>query len=157
MAPAWLPALLVALAIGTDYGDGIIARRRGTSSPRGMLFDHTTDFLFVTSGLAGAAVAGLLPALLPALIVVAFSQYGLDSYLLYRDRSLRMSALGRWNGILYFVPLVMIAMSRIDELSLLGDLAGWLARPFAWLLVLSTVASIVDRGLAPFRARGSVR
>lgn len=78
---AWLLVVLVAIAIATDLLDGVVARRSGAASARGMLFDHTTDFLFVTGGLAGASVAGLVPTLLPVLIVVAFSQYVLDSYL----------------------------------------------------------------------------
>ena len=41
---------LVGVAIATDFADGIVARRTDTASPRGQLFDHATDFLFVTSG-----------------------------------------------------------------------------------------------------------
>ena len=153
---AWLLVLLVAVAITTDYFDGIVARRSGTASPRGMLFDHTTDFLFVTSGLAGASVAGLVPTMLPVLIVVAFTQYVLDSYFLHRQRQLRMSYLGRWNGILYFVPLVMITIAAL-RVPGLGGLARALVRPFAVLLMVSTVASIIDRAAAPLRARSGVR
>jgi phosphatidylglycerophosphate synthase len=149
---AWLLVMLVALAIGTDYADGIVARRTGAASSRGMLFDHATDFLFVTSGLAGASVAGLIPRLLPVLIVVAFTQYVLDSYFLHRQRQLRMSSLGRWNGILYFVPLVMISITAL-RMPGLSELARVIVRPFAVLLMVSTMASIVDRAVAPLRAR----
>ena len=151
----WLLVMLVAAAIATDYFDGIVARRTGVASARGMLFDHTTDFLFVTSGLAGASLAGLVPTLLPVLIVVAFTQYVLDSYFLHRQRQLRMSYLGRWNGILYFVPLVMITITAL-RLPGLGELARALVRPFAVLLMVSTVASILDRAAAPLRARPGV-
>ncbi len=148
--PAWLLALLVVVAIGSDLADGRIARRLGTASPRGMLFDHTTDCLFVTSGLAGAAVAGLLPVALPILVPIAFSQYVLDSYFLHRQRQLRMSSLGRWNGIFYFAPLVMIAIAALG-LPLLSELARLLVYPCAVLLAVSTVASIIDRAMAPLR------
>jgi len=150
---AWLLVALVAVAIATDYLDGIVARRRGAASPRGMLFDHTTDFLFVTSGLAGASLAGLVPRMLPVLIGVAFTQYVLDSYFLHRQRQLRMSFLGRWNGILYVVPLVLIAVSVLRGLPGLADFAGAIVRPSAVLLMVTTVASILDRGAAPLRAR----
>lgn len=153
---AWLLVALVAAAIVTDYFDGIVARRTGAASARGMLFDHTTDFLFVTSGLAGASLAGLVPTLLPVLIVVAFSQYVLDSYFLHRQRQLRMSYLGRWNGILYFVPLVMITIAAL-RVPGLGELARVLIRPFAVLLMISTVVSILDRAAAPLRARPGAR
>src|SRR4051794_1933213 len=98
-APGWLLAVLVVVAIASDYVDGIVARRTGSASPAGMLFDHTTDCLFVTAGLAGASTAGLIPMILPVLVPVAFVQYVLDSYFLHRQRQLRMSTLGRWNGI----------------------------------------------------------
>jgi len=154
---AWLLVALVAVAIATDYFDGIVARRSGTASPRGMLFDHTTDCLFVAAGLAGAALAGLVPTMLPVLIVVAFTQYVLDSYFLHRQKQLRMSLLGRWNGILYFVPLVLITLSRVAGLPGLADLAGAIVRPLAVVLMVTTVASILDRATAPLRARAGLR
>ncbi len=149
------PLLLVTLmsvAIATDFGDGMVARRRGSASPRGQLLDHATDFLFVTSGLAGAAVAGQIVAFLPILIVVAFAQYVLDSYFLHREKRLRMSFVGRWNGILYFVPLVLIAVSRLDFMADVAELFSTLTVLLSYLLILSTVASSVDRTLAPRRA-----
>lgn len=148
--PAWWLVLVVAVAIASDYSDGIVARRTGTASPGGMLFDHTTDCLFVTSGLAGASMGGLIPMVLPVLVVVAFTQYVLDSYFLHRQRQLRMSSLGRWNGIFYFAPLVMIAIASLG-LPVLSELARVLTRPCAVLLAVSTVASIVDRAMAPLR------
>lgn len=141
----WLLALLL-IAIASDYFDGPIARRRGTASARGMLFDHGSDFLFVSSGLAAAASIGLLTPLLPLLIALAFSQYVLDSYWLHRLKQLRMSFLGRWNGIFYFVPLLLIALDRL----LTTDLTTLIAA-LAWLLAASSIASIVDRALAPRR------
>ena len=142
---------LMTVAIATDFLDGIVARRRGTASPRGQLFDHATDFLFVTTGLSGAAIAGQVTAALPILIVVAFSQYVLDSYFLHREKRLRMSFLGRWNGIFYFVPLVVIAASRVDFMGGIAGLLSTLVVVLSYLLVLSTVASIIDRAMAPRR------
>ena len=104
---------LVGVAIATDFADGIVARRRDTASPRGQLFDHATDFLFVTSGLTGASIAGQVTAALPIVIVVAFSQYVLDSYFLHRKKQLHMSFLGRWNGMFYFVPLAKGSMASL--------------------------------------------
>ena len=63
----------------------------------------------MTAGLTGAALAGAVPLVLPVLIAVAFGQYVFDSYLVHRQKRLRMSTIGRWNGIGYFVPLVVIA------------------------------------------------
>ena len=151
MAPLLLVTLM-SVAIATDFGDGIVARRTGSASPRGQLFDHATDFLFVTSGLAGAAIAGQIVPFLPILIVVAFAQYVVDSHFLHLEKRLRMSSIGRWNGIFYFVPLVLIAVSRLDFMAGVAGLFATLIVLLSYLLILSTVASIVDRTLAPRRA-----
>ncbi len=148
LPPAALACMLLA-AIASDYFDGKIARARGTASARGQLFDHATDCLFVTACLAGAAMSGLAPWLLPPLVAGSFLQYVLDSRYLHRRKSLRMSFLGRWNGILYFVPLVLIAAGRLFDASAFQNLLYQSATMLSWLLVLSTVASIVDRVLAP--------
>lgn len=144
-----LPALFVAVAIATDYFDGMVARARGTASPAGMLFDHTSDFLFVTASLAAAAAAGAVPFVLPVLIAVAFTQYVVDSYFLHRHRALRMSRLGRLNGIFYFVPLVVLGLAWLPPVPEgARALLMSLAQVVGWALVLSTLASIVDRALA---------
>lgn len=150
------PALVLGMiifAILSDYYDGKVARALGTASARGMLFDHSTDFLFVTSCLAAMAYAGLLPALLPLLIVIAFSQYVLDSYFLFRQKQLRMSVLGKWNGVFYFVPTVLVASSRLLPDTALENMLQTSARYLCYGLIASTLASIVDRGLAPWRKR----
>jgi CDP-diacylglycerol--glycerol-3-phosphate 3-phosphatidyltransferase len=152
----WLLACFLILAIITDYYDGIVARAQGTASARGQVFDHSTDFLFVTSGLAGAAYAGLVPWGLPILIVLAFSQYVLDSHFLYHQKSLRMSFLGRWNGVFYFGPLLLIATARISPENFgLYPLIMTLASLLAYGLIASTLLSIADRAIAPLRQPSS--
>lgn len=150
--PAFLdPRVLVVLllvAIATDYWDGRVARMTETASPGGQLFDHGTDFVFVTAALAGAAMAGLVTPVLPVLIVIAFGQYVGDSYLLHRRKRLRMSVIGRWNGILYFLPLVVLSVSR---LRLLGDAVSFLTLTvgaLGYALVASTMVSIIDRAFS---------
>jgi CDP-diacylglycerol---glycerol-3-phosphate 3-phosphatidyltransferase len=144
----WAAALLAG-AIATDLLDGAIARRRGTASSAGRLFDHTTDVLFVAGGLVGGALRGAFPWVLPILVAAAFAQYAVDSYWLDRARQLRASRLGRYNGILYFVPLGGDILVRL----------GWgalrsLVAAIAWLLVASTVLSMAERLVAAFRGRG---
>ena len=143
---AALAATLFCVAIATDVADGRLARARGTESALGRVLDHGADFLFVNAGLAAAASIGALSWLLPVVVAVAFAQYVVDSYWLHRARELRMSALGRWNGILYFVPLGGAILVELG----LGFLAGP-TRLVAWLLVASTLASIADRALASSR------
>ena len=150
---AGLVAVLLTAAISSDYFDGIAARRHGTTSAGGQLFDHATDCVFVTAGLTGAALADSVPIALPALVVVAFGQYVVDSYWLHHRRQLRMSTIGRWNGIGYFVPLVVLAAARLEVVPALTPLLTALARVVAYVLVASTLVSIVDRATAVRRQR----
>ena len=83
-------AVYLAVALATDYFDGVIARRYGTASAGGQLFDHATDCFFVTTCLTGAAFGGHVPLLLPVLIAVAFLQYAVDSYWIHRQARLRI-------------------------------------------------------------------
>ena len=136
---AWLLALI------SDVLDGPIARRRGSVTAWSGTFDHTTDFLFVTSGLFGGALRGAFPWVLPVLITAAFTQYIVDSYWIHRHTKLmqtrlRGSKLGRYNGVLYFVPSCMDILIRMG-LAFLQPLLTILV----WLLVLSTLVSMVQR------------
>ena len=131
---AWMVAVI------TDLLDGPIARRRGTVTALSGTFDHVSDFLFVTSGLVGGAVRGAFPWILPVLITAAFSQYVIDSYWLHRRTKLRGSKLGRYNGILYFVPTLMDILIRMGLLFLQPVLAI-----LVWLLVASTLISMGQR------------
>lgn len=139
-----------ALAVATDLADGRVARRFGEASALGGFLDHATDALFVATGLAALALAGHIPAPLPPLVLAAFAQYALDSRRVGAPLALRASALGRWNGIAYFV-LLGIPVVR-DGLAI-GWPGGGLVRALGWVLVATTVASMLDRGLAVLRAR----
>jgi CDP-diacylglycerol--glycerol-3-phosphate 3-phosphatidyltransferase len=131
---AWVLALI------TDLLDGPIARRRGTVTAWSGTFDHTADFLFVTSGLFAGALRGAFPWILPVLISAAFAQYVIDSYWIHRNAKLRGSKLGRYNGMLYFVPTCMDSLIRMG----LVFLQPWLMI-LVWLLVVSTLVSMVQR------------
>ena len=148
---AQLLLVLIITAIVTDYFDGKVARATKTDTAGGQLFDHSTDFLFVTSGLSGAAIAGLISPILPLLIAIAFSQYILDSYFLFHQKQLRMSFLGRWNGIFYFAPLILISVYRLRLLADFQENMESIIDIVNYLLIISTIASIIDRALAPLR------
>jgi len=131
---AWVVALL------TDFLDGPIARRRGTVSALSGTFDHTSDFLFVTSGMFAGASRGAFPWILPICITAAFAQYVIDSYWIHRQTKLRGSKLGRYNGMLYFVPPFVDILIRLGVHFLRPLLAI-----LVWLLVLSTLVSMGQR------------
>jgi CDP-diacylglycerol--glycerol-3-phosphate 3-phosphatidyltransferase len=133
-----LVAWVVALA--TDFLDGPIARRRGTVSALSGTFDHTSDFLFVTSGMFAGAFRGAFPWILPVCITAAFAQYVIDSYWIHRQTKLRGSKLGRYNGMLYFVPPVIDILIRLGARFLQPVLTI-----LVWALVLSTLVSMGQR------------
>ena len=146
-------AVAMVLAIASDYFDGKVARLRNTASAKGQVFDHATDFLFVTCCLMGAVYAGLVTSFLPVLIVIAFTQYVLDSHYFYHEKLLHMSFLGRWNGVFYFIPLCLIAASELGFLQAIAQQLLGIASIIGWLLVLSTTLSIIDRAIAPMRSQ----
>jgi len=132
--------LVMVVALATDFIDGPIARRTGTVSAVGRTFDHTSDFLFVTCGLFAGALRGAFPWILPILITAAFAQYVVDSFWVHGQSRLRMSQLGRYNGILYFVPLCMDILTRMG-MHFLHPLLTLLV----WILVFSTLVSMGQR------------
>lgn len=139
-----IACLLFWTAVASDWLDGRVARVRGESSAFGGLLDHASDAGFVVLGLFALAFAGHVPLLLPLLVVAAFLQYVLDSRAL-AGRRLRASALGRWNGILYFVPPGVLATREALGVGAPSDALILLV---GWLLVLSTLASMADRAWA---------
>lgn len=139
-------------AVITDLVDGRVARWRGEASRLGGVLDHTTDALFVASGLAALAWQGVVPLPLPPLVLLAFVQYALDSQVI-AGRRLRTSLLGRWNGIAYYV---MLGVPVVRDALVLGWPPAWLVSTLGWTLVVSTGLSMLDRGLA-WRATRRVR
>lgn len=144
-----LACLLFWLAVVTDVVDGRLARARGETTHFGGLLDHASDACFVVASLAALAAGGRLTWLLPIVVAIAFAQYVLDSRWL-AGFPLRASRIGRWNGILYFVP-VGIVVSR--------EALGWVepadhvVAALAWALVASTLISIADRAVGLVRVR----
>src|ERR1700683_1957913 len=128
------------IALLTDFLDGPIARRKGTVTALSGTFDHDSGILFVTSGIFSGDTRGSFPWILPILITAAFAQYVLDSYWIHRHTRLRGSKLGRYNGMLYFVPTCMDILIRMGLMFLQP-----LLTILVWLLVVSTLVSMGQR------------
>jgi phosphatidylglycerophosphate synthase len=144
-------ALVFALAVATDLLDGRVARRRGEASPLGGALDHAVDATFVTVGVAALAGRGILPVWLAPAIALAFAQYALDSRVL-AGAGLRGSALGRWNGIAYYV---IVGIPVVRDALALGFPGPAPVMALGWLLVLTTAVSMADRARLLLRARRS--
>src|SRR5271166_2661907 len=133
-------------AVASDFADGRIARSRGEASSLGGLLDHAT---YVSLGLFSFAAKGALSFLLPILIALAFAQYAGDSRAL-KGRPLRTSLLGRWNGIGYFALLGTPITRDLLGFTWPGD---GLVSALGWILVATTLASMVDRAHALIAVR----
>jgi phosphatidylglycerophosphate synthase len=134
-------AALFFFAVGTDLGDGWLARRYREETPFGGFADHAADAVFVVTGTAALARSSVLPAALPWLIAAAFIQYALDSRTLAAS-GLFPSRLGRWNGIAYYaitaVPIVRDALA-------LAWPGPALVNALGWALIATTLVSMLDR------------
>ena len=137
-----LAALLVILAIISDLIDGPVARARGEASAAGGLLDHGSDAIYVSCCLLAVAWGGYIPVLLPVLVIASFGQYVMDSSAL-SGQQLRSSRLGRWNGIAYFalLPCLLLPPAVFDTF-----LPPPLVSAVAWILITSTLVSMLDRG-----------
>jgi phosphatidylglycerophosphate synthase len=159
LAPALLAAILsgsaavavaiFALAVATDISDGRLARRAGTASPAGGLFDHGVDAVFVTLGTAALAASGVLPVALPLFIAAAFTQYAFDSSVLDSGGA-RPFPLGRWNGIAYYAIVAVPIVRNTLGLSWPSPAA---VQMMGWALVVTTVVSMGDRVRLLLRVR----
>lgn len=138
---AWTAGFaLFVYAVASDLLDGPIARRYSLVSQFGGRLDHTADAVFTFSGMAVLAWQGFLPWALPLVQLVAFVEYAYLGGNLCT--SLRMSALGRTNGILYFVIIGVPITQRAYEIAWVNPHTLVI---FAWILFASTVLSIVLR------------
>ena len=151
----WLwAALIFTLAAISDYYDGKVARKLDQTSPLGGLLDHGTDALLVTCGIWALASMAYVPMLLVVMIPTAFVQYMLDSKALM-GRNLVTSALGKSNGVAYFVLLgTGIGAHTLYELHSLVSTEVWSIWQLilipgmewaGWTLIVSTGLSMLDR------------
>lgn len=147
---AWIiAALLFITAVVTDIFDGKVARRLNQTSPFGGLFDHSTDAAFVSLSCWAFANQDTINDLLPVFIILAFMQYMLDSKAL-AGVALRMSAIGRNNGIAYYILVGTLIGAQVLNWQWLLQIAGYVA----WLLVVSTGLSMLDRAVTLLRQPG---
>jgi cardiolipin synthase (CMP-forming) len=134
-------AVLVTIAVVSDLLDGPLARRLGQSSALGGVLDHGADAWFVTCLLTGLCFAGLVPWLLPVLVVAAFTQYTIDSRVLH-GRGLRGSRLGRINGIGYYLAAALPVYGGAFGVAWPS---GTVLVVLSWILIASTLISMAGR------------
>jgi phosphatidylglycerophosphate synthase len=109
------PAILGAIAVlgaGSDLLDGRLARRLSIASGIGRWVDSVADIVFVMTALVSEAWVGALPAYIPALIALSFSQYAIDSVVLGRGGGSPVrSRLGHWGGVINYALVMVLAIA----------------------------------------------
>jgi phosphatidylglycerophosphate synthase len=141
--------LCFAVAALSDALDGPVARWRGEASLTGLFFDHGSDAVFVATGFAALALSGAGTLWLALLIAGAFLEYAWD-YLTV-GAQLRGNALGRWNGVAYYVLLgTWLAVNASPVLQFPGSavLLSWLAQLLSVLSLGSLFLGLRSRFLA---------
>ena len=132
------------LAVASDLLDGALARRLDQVSKIGGLIDHAADATFVTVTITCLALQQERSLLLPMLIILAFTQYVIDSRA-HRGQRLIASRLGRYNGIGYFLLAGALLLDEVVTPSPIWGIALMLTY---WALFTTTLLSILDRALA---------
>jgi len=124
--------VLFAVAAGTDWVDGYIARRFNQISPLGRMLDPIADKLLVGLVLAALAWDGSFSALdLVPVMVILFREFfisGLREFLGNAEVVLPVSQLAKWKTTVQLVAIIVVMLERIvPGLGLVGDLVLWLA------------------------------
>jgi phosphatidylglycerophosphate synthase len=118
-------ALIYAVAVATDVLDGWVARRSGTASSRGQLFDHATDVLFVGASLAFFAAGGMVSWWAPVAVLGAAATY---AHALWRDGKAggdtqrARSPVGHAAGVLNYALVGLLGA----DVAFAGVVPGWL-------------------------------
>jgi phosphatidylglycerophosphate synthase len=109
------PSVLLSLAVVaglSDFVDGPIARLGGaTTEGIGCWLDPVADVTFVTTALFCKALSGAIPIYIPALILISFAQYTIDSLLVSRSSSPVRSQIGHLCGVFNFVLVCVLAVT----------------------------------------------
>jgi len=83
--PGATPLVLYVTAVVSDVADGRLARASGRASPRGRLFDHAADVVFLLPALVVLGRAARVPFVLPCAVALAFGLYCVDGWRRGRD------------------------------------------------------------------------
>jgi len=131
--------LVFAAVTASDVVDGRVARRAGTASSAGRVFDHFADIGFLLSALGAYVAVGLAPWWVPTSIAAAFATYVATTWLAPSPgRARRGARIGHLGGIANFVVVGVLVCNHTAGLEWLGS--GVLAALFALVPVYSGLA-----------------
>jgi CDP-diacylglycerol---glycerol-3-phosphate 3-phosphatidyltransferase len=142
--------VVFAVAMTTDWLDGRIARRRGTTSPLGSLLDPVADKILVLAVLIMLIGEGVAPAWMVAAIVAReFLVSGLRLAALERGVVLQARDLGKLKT---WAQAIAAAVGGLAAADVWSDDVAWWALLVA--LVLTWVSGLDYARLAPGVLRG---
>jgi phosphatidylglycerophosphate synthase len=139
------------MAAASDFADGYMARQAGSPDRFGRWLDNIADVTFILVALCCEARAGSIPAYLPLLISLCFTQYALDSVLILYSPVPVASRLGHWAGAFNYVLVLTLAFAPPPALP------GRLLSRAAPLIGIFYLAAIVERTINYRRSRALPR
>ncbi|HEV3110506.1 MAG TPA: CDP-alcohol phosphatidyltransferase family protein [Candidatus Binataceae bacterium] len=128
-------------AAASDFADGRLARHAGSPDRCGRWLDAVADIAFILAALSCEARAGSIPAYIPVLISLSFTQYALDSVLILGSSAPIASRLGHWAGALNYILVITLAFAPPPRQP------GRLIRRAAPLIGILYIASMIERAL----------
>ncbi len=135
------PPVLGSIAIvaaASDFLDGRLARMLRVESAGGRWLDALADVTFIVVALAIESSSGAIPAYIPLLVAILFTQYALDSLILGGPRTGPIgSRLGHFAGVVNFGLVIALAFAPAT--------LGRLMRDIAPLLAVLYLAAMVER------------
>jgi CDP-diacylglycerol--glycerol-3-phosphate 3-phosphatidyltransferase len=145
----WATVVFV-VAMATDWFDGRIARRRGTTSPLGTLLDPIADKILVLAALVMLIAEGVAPAWMVAAIVVReFLVSGLRLAAVERGVVVQARDLGKLKTWAQALAAAIGGLAAADVWS--DDIAWW---ALLVALVLTWVSGLDYARIAPRVLRG---
>jgi phosphatidylglycerophosphate synthase len=136
-----LPAIALSGA-ASDLLDGRIARWTRSAGRFGRWLDSVADIVFILTALWCETYAGVIPAYIPALVALLFTQYVVDSVLIRGSAVPVKSRLGHWAGVFNYLMVILLACAAPSR-TVASSLNG-----FAPMVGLFYLAAMCERVLS---------
>jgi len=132
-----LAVLVFAFIAASDVVDGRLARRFGTASRAGLIFDHLSDIGFILIALSTYVTLGILPWWVPAAVVITFGTYAVNAWLLPTGKPPNAVArrIGHAGGVCNYVLIGILVCNNTAGIQLLS------AAALRWFFLLVPVYS----------------
>ncbi len=137
-------AIAFVIIAASDVWDGRLARRYGSASPNGRVFDHLADIVFIVGALSMYGLQALVPWWVPAAIAASFAVYVFDSWSVSGAGTATLvgSRIGHLAGICNYVLVGVLAFNNSAGIHLLPT--AFLSKLF-WLVPLYSAAAVISR------------